>query len=218
MNSEAEEYKNQLYSELARLGKGLASDKRLEILDLLTQSPKSVDSIARETGLSVANTSRHLQVLKEGRLVNLTRDGNRVIYSLKSSKIGKLVRLLAYVGEDELSEIKTIEQQADNVKGVRTISLSEAFSKRNESVLLDVRPTDEYEAGHIYGAINVPLSELDSHLDKLPKKRKIIVYCRGRLCANSNQAARRLNEQGFNAFSLNNSYQEWRELVEVGNK
>lgn len=212
MDNEVQVYKDKLYKELARLGKGLASDKRLEILDLLTQSSKSVEVIAKETGMSIANTSRHLQVLKESRLVKTTKDGNRVIYSLGSEKISKLIRLLISVGEDELSEMKSIEQLADNAEGVKTISLEQAFEKQSDSLLLDVRPVDEYEAGHADGAINIPLNELEENIDKLPKHQTIIIYCRGRLCGKSNQATRDLNERGFNAFSLNSSYQEWREL------
>ncbi|WPC19266.1 metalloregulator ArsR/SmtB family transcription factor [Pediococcus inopinatus] len=212
MDKEAQNYKNQLYSELARLGKGISSDKRLEILDLLTQSSKSVDSISKEAGISVANTSRHLQVLKGSHLVKTVKDGNRVIYSLTSKKIGKLIHLLVKIGEEELSEMRAIEQQADHEKGVKIISLEQAFSWRRNSVLLDVRPVDEYEAGHVDGSINIPLSELENNYDKLPKGKRIIVYCRGRLCVNSNQATRSLNEHGFDASSLNSSYQEWREL------
>ncbi len=212
MNDSIQIYKDQLYKELARLGKGLASDKRLEILDLLTQSSKSVEVISKETGMSIANTSRHLQVLKESRLVKNTKDGNRVIYSISSEKISKLILLLISVGEDELSEMKSIEQLSDSAEGVKTISLDQAFRNKEDSLLLDVRPVDEYEAGHAEGALNIPLDKLEENLDKLPKDKTIIVYCRGRLCGRSNQATHDLNERGFDAFSLNSSYQEWRAL------
>lgn len=213
MENELVEYTNQLYRELARLGKGLASDRRLEILNLLTQSPKSVEMIAKETGTSVANTSRHLQILKNSHLVKTAKDGNRVIYRLGSTKIVQLIQLLISVGEDELSEMQIIEREFDHVEGVKTVTLDKAIDEQKDSLLLDVRPSDEYDAGHIKGAINIPLDQLESNLDQLPRQRQIIVYCRGRLCAYSNQAARYLNEQGFNARSLNNTYQEWQSII-----
>lgn len=206
---QAEEYKGQLYKELARIGKSLGSDRRLEILDLLSQSPKSVDAIAKETGLSVANTSRHLQVLRDSRLVRTKRDGNRIIYRLTSPQITALVHLLVEVGEQELSEMQAIEQAVDTQKNVKTISLKQANQVYRQGVLLDVRPADEYQAGHIQSAINIPLPVLKDRLDQLPKDRQIIVYCRGRLCANSNIATQLLNDKGFNAYSLNSSYYDW---------
>ena len=121
MFEEAVEYKNQLYKELARVGKGIGNDKRLEILELLSQSPKSVEKIAQETGSSIANTSRHLQILKDSRLVKTKKDGNHVIYSLRSSKVNDLIHLLIVVGEEELSEMRSIEEKAD--WGIKTVSL-----------------------------------------------------------------------------------------------
>lgn len=210
MFEEAVEYKNQLYKELARVGKGIGNDKRLEILELLSQSPKSVEKIAQETGSSIANTSRHLQILKDSRLVKTKKDGNHVIYSLRSSKVNDLIHLLIVVGEEELSEMRSIEEKAD--RGIKTVSLEKAQQYR-DSLWLDVRPEDEYESGHIKSAINIPLTELRSHLTELPKEKPIIVYCRGRLCANSNLATKVLNQNGYDAFSLNCSYYEWQQKV-----
>ncbi|MCR1863958.1 ArsR family transcriptional regulator [Limosilactobacillus reuteri] len=210
MFEEAVEYKNQLYKELARVGKGIGNDKRLEILELLSQSPKSVEKIAQETGSSIANTSRHLQILKDSRLVKTKKDGNHVIYSLRSSKVNDLIHLLIVVGEEELSEMRSIEEKAD--WGIKTVSLEKAQQYR-DSLWLDVRPEDEYESGHIKSAINIPLTELQRHLTELPKEKPIIVYCRGRLCANSNLATKILNQNGYDAFSLNCSYYEWQQKV-----
>lgn len=210
MFEEAVEYKNQLYKELARVGKGIGNDKRLEILELLSQSPKSVEKIAQETGSSIANTSRHLQILKDSRLVKTKKDGNHVIYSLRSSKVNDLIHLLIVVGEEELSEMRSIEEKAD--RGIKTVSLEKAQQYR-DSLWLDVRPEDEYESGHIKSAINIPLTELQNHLTELPKEKPIIVYCRGRLCANSNLATKILNQNGYDAFSLNCSYYEWQQKV-----
>lgn len=208
---EAATYKAQLFSELAKMSKGLASDKRLEILELLTQAPKSVDNIAQITGMSVANTSRHLQILKESHLVVTNRNGNHIIYQLGSPEIRDLIRDLVQVGEQELTSMRIIQQAAD--QNVQTISMEEAAEKMQDSLLLDVRPTDEYQAGHIGGAFNIPLGELSQQVDRLPKDRRIIVYCRGRLCANSNIAAQYLNQHGFDAYSLNCSFLDWQEMT-----
>lgn len=209
MENELQNYTEKLFQELAQLGKSLGSDKRLEILNLLVQSPKSVDTIAKEIHASVANTSRHLQNLKSSHLVKAEKEGNRVIYQLSSPKIRQLINLLLRIGEDEITEMQSLEYRSDNAVGVKTLSLAQAREQQADSVLLDVRPNDEYVRGHVKGAINIPYEELANHLERLPKDQKIIVYCRGRLCSISNQAAQMLNMHGFEAFSLNNTYQEW---------
>lgn len=214
MNQQAVEYKHQLYKELSRVGKGLSSDKRLEILDLLSQSPKVVDRIAQETGMSVANTSRHLQVLKDSRLVRTVKDGNHVIYQLSSPQINELVALLVSVGENELSEVKMLHARANRQEGVRTITLGEAIDEAKQDLILDVRPTEEYQAGHIDAAINVPLDSLSTSLSRLPKEKTIIVYCRGRLCPYANLATQLLNQHGFTARSLNYSCYDWKKTTE----
>lgn len=202
-------YQNRLYKELSRIGKGLSNDRRLEILDLLTQAPKSVETIANSVGISVANASRHLQILKDSHLVTTERKGNHVIYSLSSSKVSALVCLLTEIGNDELSDMHTIQLASDSQKNVKIISLNQAQKDYQKSVVLDVRPADEYAAGHIQSAINIPLESLTEKMSSLPKNQKIIVYCRGRLCANSNVATQLLNDNGFNAVSLNSSYYDW---------
>lgn len=211
MDSPASKFKNRLYSELARLSKGFASNKRLEILNLLTQAPKTVEKIAQETGMSIANTSRHLQVLKDSHLVKTSRDGNHIIYRLASPKINQLIRLLITVGEEELTAITDVRQNADRELGVKVISLTEAMQQAQESLLLDVRPQDEFQVGHVDGAINIPLDHLTTQLDRLPKDQQIIVYCRGQFCPNANLATRQLNQHGYNAVSLNHGVQDWRE-------
>ncbi|MCI2031501.1 ArsR/SmtB family transcription factor [Limosilactobacillus sp.] len=213
MFEQAINYKNELYKELARLGKGLSSDRRLEILDLLTQAPKTVEAIANEVGTSVANTSRHLQILKDSRLVKTERNGNHIIYSLSSPQISELIHLLISIGGHELSDMKSIQHKADTQDNVKTISLAQAKEEYQKSLVLDVRPTDEYATGHIQPSINIPLEVLKDKMTSLPKNKKIIVYCRGRLCANSNIATQILNSNGFNAVSLNSSYYDWNRVT-----
>lgn len=218
LNVIAEEYKNSLYNELSKIGKCLSSEKRLEILDLLAQGPKTVESLSRETGMSFANTSRHLQVLREGRVVKSEKSKNYVIYKLASKKINDLVYLLKDVGQDQLSEIKKIQVDFDaSESNIYTLSLDEANEKlkSNEIILLDVRPKEEYNAGHIDQAKNIPINSLENNLDQLSKDTDIIVYCRGRLCAYANLASNFLNEKGFHAYSLNQSYYEWKKYKET---
>ncbi|WP_300557991.1 metalloregulator ArsR/SmtB family transcription factor [Companilactobacillus sp.] len=210
-------YKDSLYSELAKIGKSLSSDRRLEIMDLLTQGPKTVESIANNTGLSIANTSRHLQILREGNLVKRTKDKNYVVYALASSKIIELVYLLRDVGEDQLSAIKQIQDDYNESENVYTLTLEQAFEKmQNQNVeLLDVRPKDEYDAGHIDRAKNIPIDDLESEVKRIPKDKDIIVYCRGHLCAYTNQATHILNQSGRKAYSLNESYYDWKKYIEA---
>lgn len=213
MINQAKEYSHQLYKELSRIGKGLGSDRRLEILDLLSQSSKSVEAISKEVGISIANTSRHLQTLKQCHLVKTERDGNHIIYSLSSPKIIELVHLLIDIGEEELSEMHAIEGKIDSQENVKTISLEKARQDYKNGILLDVRPSDEYQTDHIKTSINIPFNSLKDKLDLLPKDRPIIVYCRGRLCANSNIATHLLNQNGFDAYSLNVSLYDWKKAV-----
>lgn len=208
MNNQ-EKYKLQMFSELAQLCKGMSSDKRLMILNLLIQAPKTVETIAKETGMSIANTSRHLQVLKKSHLVKSNKDKNYIIYSLINYKIINLVEDLIDIGEDEIIDFKNAQNAANSEVGVKVISLSEAKKIASKSFILDVRPEDEYIRGHIESAVNIPFDKIDNELSQLPKDKPIIVYCRGKLCPITNQITQKLNNQGFEAYSLNNTCQEW---------
>lgn len=203
------EYKHQLFAILAQMSKGLASDKRLEILDLLTQAPKTVETLTSETGMSVANTSRHLQILKQSHFVTTQRDGNHIIYHLASQRIHRLVHLLVNIGENEVIEFQAIQKMADSDQDIQTISLENAKKQQKNSLLLDVRPSDEFEHGHVDGAVNIPFEDLSGALEQLPKDKAIIVYCRGKLCSITNQATQKLNQEGFDAYSLHSTWQEW---------
>lgn len=205
-------YKTEFYNELAKIGKCFSSEKRLEVLHILSQGPKTVETLSRETGMSAANTSRHLQVLKEGRLVISEKRGNYVVYTVAGDKVRALVRALCVVGETQLSEITRIrEQYSVRTSDVYTITLEEAWRRlqRDEITLVDLRPSDEYRAGHMEKAESIPLSELESRLSGLSRQKDIVVYCRGRLCAYADLAAHFLTEQGFKAYSLNRSYADW---------
>lgn len=205
-------YKTNLYKALSHLTKGLGSEKRIEILNILSQGPKSVEGIAQATGLSVANTSRHLQVLKDSHLVVTHRNGNYIRYSLASEKVAQLILLLFDVGEEQLAEVRAIEKDYDQAAGVSQLTLDKAveMSEQADVVLVDLRPAEEFEAGHLPRALNLPIDEFAQRKAKLPKDKKIILYCRGRQCGYANLAAQDLQEMGYQTFSLNRSFADWK--------
>lgn len=214
-DQDATNYKLSLYAELAKVGKSLSSDRRLEILDLLAQSPKTVEFLAEQSGMSIANTSRHLQTLREAHLVSREKRGNYVAYELATPQVEQLFYLLRDVGETQLLAMKQIQRDFDTSERVQTLDLSAATKllSRPDVQLLDVRPQEEYQAGHIEGAVNVPIDELPDRMDELDPTKDVIVYCRGHLCAFTNQATRLLNEHGRHAYSLNESYYDWRRFT-----
>ncbi len=172
--SSAKDYKDQLYKQLARVGKSLSSDKRLEILDLLSNGPKTVEKLARDSGMSVANVSRHLQVLNDSRLVKFTKKGTYVIYSLTDESVVDFLYSLWKISENHISDINQIKRDfIKNLDGIETLSIDELYGKleKEDIVLLDLRAEDEFENGHIEGAISVPMEELDLFLQKLPYLR-----------------------------------------------
>ncbi|MFR0771810.1 MAG: ArsR/SmtB family transcription factor [Limosilactobacillus pontis] len=205
-----DENKQRLFTMLANMNKGLSSDKRLEILYLLMQAPKTVEMIAQEINASTANTSRHLQVLRQSHFVKTTK-GKSIIYSLADNDIATLINLLIHIGENNLAEFRSLQEQANNDHNVEMISLVQAKKHAGNYLILDVRPQDEYSFGHVDGAMNIPYNILNKNLSKLPKDIPIIVYCRGKMCGITNQATQFLNQNGFNAVSLNNTWQEWKE-------
>lgn len=205
---EAQEYKNRLYLELAKIGKCLSSDKRLELLELLTQCEKSVETLAEQTQMSIANTSRHLQILFKANLVKRRKKGNFVLYSLASTSVATLASSLKNVGEEQLEGVKDLHAALADQTGSSAITLTQA-KEQEQALFLDVRPKDEYSAGHIEGAVNIPFDQLNEHTDFLPPDRKIIVYCRGKMCTYADLATGILHDKGYEAYSLNHSYYDW---------
>lgn len=211
-NTSAKEYKNKLFQQLARVGKCLSSDKRLEILSLLAQGPKSVEKLAQATEMSVANVSRHLQVLLDARLVKFSKKGTYVIYSLADPSIAAFLFALWNIGESQLADVTRIRQEfLHSYEDVPTLSLEEAMAKMEVGsiILVDVRPRDEYEAGHLAGAISVPMEELEPYLHNLPRPVEVVVYCRGPYCISSTQAAAKLQHEGITAYKLEGGEHEW---------
>lgn len=209
--------KDLLYHEFARIGKSLSSPKRLELLDLLSQGPKSVEALSKGTSMSVANVSQHLQILSGSRLVNYTKKGNYVIYELADKSVSDVLASLHNLSERQFVEFQQIKQEFLNNKfGVDGVSLSELKERmeKGKVLLLDVRPKEEYEEAHIPGAISMPIEELRVKLSSLPPDYDVVAYCRGPYCLLSVEAVELLKERGIHAYRLEESVHEWKQFVE----
>lgn len=213
MPSSGREFKNAIYEQLGRIGKALASPRRLELLDLLCQGPRTVELLANEAGQSLANTSQHLQILRSARLVEAEKNGLYVTYRLADEKVCRLYRELRTLAESRLHEIQTVTreflEQRGELEPVDRDSLA-ARIQSGEVTLIDVRPPEEFEAGHIPGAVSVPLDELESRLADLPHDRDVVAYCRGPYCVLSVKAVEALRARGFHAVRMDEGIPDWR--------
>jgi rhodanese-related sulfurtransferase len=205
--------KKAVYEQLARIGKAVASPPRLELLDLLCQGPRTVEALAREAGLSVANTSQHLQILHAARLVEARKEGLFVTYRLADQQVCEFYQSLRTLAESRLAEIEAIIRQfnegRESMEPVEKRALLEQV-RRAEVTVLDVRPLEEYRAGHIPGAVSIPLKELEAHLSMLPRRREIVAYCRGPYCVLAVEAVKLLRTKGFRAVRMEHGVPEWR--------
>ncbi len=204
--------KDALMDGLVAAAKALASGRRAEIVDLLAQGERSVEEIANEIGQSVANTSQHLQLLLRAGLVRTRRDGTRIYYSLTSDRVAQLWALMRDVAAEHVAQI---DRLAVAYLGDRSLLkvMSRAELKRRlgrrDVVVLDVRPALEYGAGHIAGALSVPIDELQRRLRELPDDTDVVAYCRGPFCVYADDAVRVLNRRGFHAARLEDGFPEW---------
>ncbi len=209
------EAKTALYEQFARMGKGLSSPKRLELLDLLAQGERSVESLATEAGLGLSTASMHLQALKDSGLVATRREGTTIRYRLNGDDVQALFAMLRDVATTHLADA---ERAANTYLGGDPHDFSDAVERAQllkslssgEVVVLDVRPTLEFEAGHVPGARSVPLQELDKFISTLKKDLDVVVYCRGAYCLLAYDAVKALNKKGFNARRLQEGMLEWR--------
>ena len=206
-------FKDQLYDQFARIGKALASAHRLEILDLLAQGERSVEDVARETGMSVANASQHLQTLRAAQLVTARRDGIHAFYRLADGQVFRLWQAVRDVGAVRLAEIDRLAiaflGDRSTLEPVEAAELLERL-RQGDVVLLDVRPEEEYRAGHLPGARSVPLATLDAQASQLPRDREIVAYCRGPYCLFSDEAVALLRARGYAARRLAIGFPDWR--------
>jgi rhodanese-related sulfurtransferase/DNA-binding MarR family transcriptional regulator len=205
-------FKDQIYAQFARVGSALASEKRLELLDLLAQAPRHVEALAEETEMSVANTSQHLQALRAARLVESSRDGTRVVYRLANKDVLTLWLALRSVAEAHLADVAQISRQfdlgGDADERIDRDSLHEMVAV-GEALIVDVRPVVEFEYGHLPDAVSAPLGELPEAAAELPRDRKLVVYCRGTYCQFADDAVAILRRAGFDAVRLEGGWPEW---------
>lgn len=215
--------KDALYEQFARVGKAVSAPKRLELLDLLCQGPRSVEALAQQADISIANASQHLKVLRNARLVDTIKRGTFVEYRLAGDDVSRFFLSLRNLAESRLTEIEqaardlvgepTTADSVDRVELLRRV-------RSGEVTILDVRPAEEFRAGHIAGAISIPLAEIETRLKELPKRKQIVAYCRGPYCVMAVEAIELLRRRGYKAFRIDDGIADWRARgwrVEAGN-
>jgi rhodanese-related sulfurtransferase/DNA-binding transcriptional ArsR family regulator len=210
---ERREFKDAMYDGLAKLLKALSNPYRLEIIEMLSQGEKSVEGIVQSTNLSVANASQHLQVLKNNNIVKSRKEKQYVFYSLINDNFLSVYQHIIKYAVNEIAELeKIMNRQRDDNKSQNAVSLDELESmvSNKNILLLDVRPSIEFEFGHITGAISVPMNELMDQLKTFSKEKEIIAYCRGPFCVLADEAVKSLSELGFNVRRLDEGYPEWK--------
>ena len=208
------EFKDAVFQQFAKMAQAFSSPKRLEILDVLTQGERDVATLAREAGATVANTSRHLQVLKNARLVEIRKQGVQVFYRLAGSMVHHSWNNLKTLAENRLPEVdEAVRAFFQELDGMEPISLDDLLGRieRDEVVVLDVRPPEEFKSGHIPGAVSIPLRELKARLAEIQPGKEVVAYCRGPYCVLSAEAVSMLRENGREAIRLRESMFDWQE-------
>ena len=207
------QFKDRLYGQFARIGKALSSPHRLEILELLAQGERTVDSLATEIGLSLANTSQHLQALRQAALVDSRKDGLFVHYRLAGPEVFELSKVLRTVAEQRLADFERLVREhfgdRDDAEAVPMAELLKR-ARSKQVVILDTRPASEYIAGHIAGAISVPVDDLQRRLQQLTRGKEYVAYCRGPYCVYADRAVEVLRANGRRARRLLDGFPEWR--------
>lgn len=205
--------KKLVFAQLALVAKALANAHRLDLLEALAQGERNVEGLARASGMSVANTSHHLQVLRDSGLAKSRKEGLNVIYRLSGDEVVVLVNSVRRLAEEHLAEVERIVREnfdnRDHLTPVRRDELLELM-KSGDAMVIDVRPQSEYAAGHIEGAINIPLDDLSDRLGQLPPDQEIVAYCRGPYCMFAFEAVEALRKQGFRARRLEDGFPEWK--------
>jgi rhodanese-related sulfurtransferase/DNA-binding HxlR family transcriptional regulator len=206
-------FKDRLYEQFERIVKALGNAHRLELVDLLAQGERTVEELAHEASLSIANTSQHLQTLRAAQLVEVRREGLYAYYRLADESVYRVWKAIRDLGETHLAEIDRIVQTfLENRNSLDAVSASELLelSDKSNVIVLDVRPEEEYRAGHIPGARSVPLSKLESYLKTIPKTKELIAYCRGPYCVFADEAVELLRAKGYKARRYKDGLPDWR--------
>ncbi len=206
-------FKDTIYEQFARLGKATSAPKRLELLDLLCQSPRTVEALAEQANLSVANTSQHLQVLRAARLVDAEKKGLYVEYRVADDEVCRFFFALRGLAEARLAEVERVSREYFEERGAMEAVEGDELLRRvkaGEVTVLDVRPVEEYRSGHIPSALSIPVGELSARLKELPKGRDIVAYCRGPYCVMAVDAVELLRKKGFKAHRMEQGVVDWR--------
>ena len=213
MNGDHRELKEGLFHQFARVTKALSSPRRLELIDLLAQAPRSVEELARAAGMSVANASQHLQALRAALLVTAERQGLRMRYALAGADVFRTWQAIRDLGLRQFAEIdRLLESYTSDRSEMEGLGADELLRRmrRGDVVVLDVRPMVEYRAGHIRGARSIPIDELRRRLAELPRRREVVAYCRGPFCVYSHEAVALLRKNGFRARRLVTGFPDWK--------
>jgi rhodanese-related sulfurtransferase/biotin operon repressor len=205
--------KQALFDEFARLAQALASGRRAEIVDVLANGERSVEALAAELGMSIANASQHLQVLRRAGLVSSRREGTSIYYRLAAPEVVTFWGSLQELASRRVAEVQRLTEAYVGDRGTLEPMTNEELSRRlrrkDDLIVMDVRPEQEYRAGHIPGATSIPVSELKRRLRELPKRREIVAYCRGPYCAFAPDAVRYLQKKGYKARALSSGLPDW---------
>jgi len=211
---EGREFKDLVFEQFAKIAQAFSAPKRLEIIDVLAQGERDVDSLSQQVSMTIANTSRHLQILKQTRLVESRRDGVRIYYRLADEDVVRCWMNLRTLAEKRTIEIREIArlffEERDTLEPVTKEDLFRR-TQGDEVIVIDVRPVEEYRAGHIAGALSIPVSELKERLNEIPAGREVVAYCRGPYCVMSAEAMIILRESGFRALRFKEGLPEWKE-------
>ena len=206
-------FKHDLFVQFARIGKALSNANRLALVEFIAQGARSVEQLAKISGLSVANASQHLQELRQAGLVTARKEGLRVYYELSGDDVVELLDIVRRVADHRIAEVQKLVGAYLTAKDdLEPIAAKELLGRARKGLVtvLDVRPCEEYQAGHLPGAVNIPLSELESRLSKLPKSKEVVAYCRGPYCVLAFEAVELLRKRGFKARRLEAGLPEWR--------
>lgn len=207
------QFKDELYTQFARIGHALASPKRIELIDLLGQGEKTVEELAESIATPIKNTSAHLRVLRQARLVETRREGTYVYYRLADDDVFRLLKALETLGHNRLADVQQVVRlYLDGHDAMEPVTFKELrhLMREGDITLVDARPAEEYEAGHIPGALSVPVPELKRRLREIPKRKEVIAYCRGRYCVYSLEAVTLLRKHGYKARRVDEGLPDWR--------
>lgn len=207
-----DQFRMKIYEHLARLGKSLASPIRLELLDMLCQGPRTVEALAEASGQTLANTSQHLKILRAAHLVDADKNGNNVIYRIADKEVAVFISSLNRFGRSRLAEIELLMKVLNDEQGtLEAVDKGRLLDqvRKGKVMVVDVRPPEEFRAGHLPGALSIPITDLERRLSELPKNRRVVAYCRGPFCVMAIDAVRLLRSHGYNAIRLEEGVAEW---------